>query len=577
MESPFQNILHTNTVPTDAQVEEIRAFLDPHRLQLTELDKEVHRLAQLLNEATNRRDELQGMITSHETLVAPMRRVPDDVLRVIFVHTLPERRNTALDSGEGPLLLSRVCKYWRELALTTPRLWASMHLVVAPDAPDDWRPSQRNFQELLHSQMEIWLERSAAVPLVISMHISFQRYAPPVVGTSEMSSLRSPRLSPFLSALLGAVKRWGSIQLNLSLSPDITALSMLTEDDVPCLKSFDLALLGPLTPEQSQYGFKFLATDSLRRFSFAGMYDSLPVTLPWRNLLVLHIRLSTSFDQTLAPMAFPFPFLQECTLLETLVVTTFGGHPQLEETARPLSVHLPNLTALNLAIFDAFDVSATSSAVHTLNLPALDSLDVSRGPVDLMTLLQPMGHIKCLAISVDALDSDYIVSVLHMLPLLERLRLVGVPGRPSPVDGGLPPSHPPTPDLQFLAHFIPKHGADILCPALYHLEFTLALFLSDELILRFLRSRTLPDIALYPDVAAISRFNCFMPREPEIDICAQLSDAISDGLKLCLTYKPPAKKFGYSPLEGTERGLGPHWHHQGDDEDWLQNFSPNHL
>ncbi|KAJ7066280.1 hypothetical protein C8F01DRAFT_959281, partial [Mycena amicta] len=170
-------------------------------------------------------------------LVAPMRRVPDDVLCIIFVHTLPERRNTALDSGEGPLLLSRVCKYWQELALTTPHLWALMHLVVAPD--HDARPSQRNFQELLHSQMEIWLERSTAVPLAISMQISAQHYAPLVGGTSEMS--RSPRPSPFLSALLGAVKRWGSIQLNLSLSPDIVALSMPTENDVPWLKSFNLA------------------------------------------------------------------------------------------------------------------------------------------------------------------------------------------------------------------------------------------------------------------------------------------------------------------------------------------------
>ncbi|KAJ7069165.1 hypothetical protein C8F01DRAFT_1111736 [Mycena amicta] len=525
--SPFQTILHTNTVPTDAQVEEIRAFLDPHRLELTELDKEVHRLVQLLREVTNQRDELQEMIAAHEALVSPMRRIPDDVLRLIFLHTLPDRRNAALNSDEGPLLLSR-------------------HLVVVPDAPDSkWGPGRLNVQQLLHSRMEVWLKRSAAVPLAISMHISRQYYIP-TNSTDSLSPTGMP--SPFLSSLLLAAKRWGSIQLHLLYSQDVAALSTLNAEDVPYLESFDISLTGNLRApasawEEREYGFNFLATGSLRSFSFKGTYNALPRTLAWRNLRIL--RMEFFAREMPAAIPFPFPFLQECTSLETLALTVSGDDLQFEVPASTRTV-LPHLTTLSLANLYPPDLAWASSAVHALSLPALHTLDVSRAPVNAMTLLQPMVYIRCLAISLELLTSDETVTVFKTLPLLEQLRLGGEPSIPPAEPNELPPKDP-----DFLARFIPKDGTDTLCPALRHLQFTFAFAMSDELILRFLRSRTLPLLALHPTVEAISCFDAYICRKQDIDVRQELLDV--HGLKIRLIYQAEPVPMGYSALEGTER------------------------
>ncbi|KAJ7072995.1 hypothetical protein C8F01DRAFT_267929 [Mycena amicta] len=451
--SPCHDILHTNTIPTDAQFEALREFLDPRRRELAELNKEVHRLARLLAEAKNRRDELQEMISPYVALISPMRRVPDDVLRVIFLHTLPGWRNTALDSDEGPLLLSRVCKCWRELAHTTPRLWASMHLVVARDSA---QPAAD-----LEAQMQFWLKRSAAVPLEISMKLSRQYLRREIVLVDPEISLEPSR---FLSTLLSAVRRWGTIQLTFSLANDVAALSKLTEDAVPRLKTFDISL----HVRSSASTLNFLVTRSLRAFSFRGMYSAFPLTLHWQNLRILRIGLLIH-DQS-AVLPFPFPFLRDCASLETLSVSV-AGYRLVSDPESLHTVHLPNLTTLTLAhhrMSITPDVWDISSAVDRLKLPALYKLDISQAPVDLMSVLQPLSHIECLVVSVHEVTSDYVASVFKMLPVLQRLRIIGEPlvSLPPDLNG------PFTRDADFLARFIPEGGGDTLCPALQDLEFT---------------------------------------------------------------------------------------------------------
>ncbi|KAJ7135520.1 hypothetical protein C8R46DRAFT_1362010 [Mycena filopes] len=130
MHSPFSDILHTNAVPTDAECANLRALLEAPCEELRRIDREIDRLQSLIDEANNRRQELKGFIDPHLALVSPARRLPEDIIRSIFVETLPSSRNAALVGSEAPLLLCQICKPWRDVALATPRLWAAIHIVI---------------------------------------------------------------------------------------------------------------------------------------------------------------------------------------------------------------------------------------------------------------------------------------------------------------------------------------------------------------------------------------------------------------------------------------------------------------
>ncbi|KAJ6561804.1 hypothetical protein B0H19DRAFT_903367, partial [Mycena capillaripes] len=64
----------------------------------------------------------------HLALLLPIRRIPDDILRKIFVSCLPQTQNAAISPREAPILLCGVTSGWRHVALSTPQLWSSLHL-----------------------------------------------------------------------------------------------------------------------------------------------------------------------------------------------------------------------------------------------------------------------------------------------------------------------------------------------------------------------------------------------------------------------------------------------------------------
>ncbi|KAJ6485527.1 hypothetical protein C8R45DRAFT_996909 [Mycena sanguinolenta] len=143
--------LDTNYIPSDEEIEEIQ-------LDIVSRLEELARLDARIRELSAERDQIQAHIDSQKALISHPRRLPADIVRAIFIACLPTSRNAVMSAQEAPLLLCRICSAWRTIALSTPRLWASLHVP---------------FHFILAKEPRIpalaqWLQRSAACPISFS-------------------------------------------------------------------------------------------------------------------------------------------------------------------------------------------------------------------------------------------------------------------------------------------------------------------------------------------------------------------------------------------------------------------------
>ncbi|KAJ6489026.1 hypothetical protein C8R45DRAFT_826827, partial [Mycena sanguinolenta] len=67
-------------------------------------------------------DDLGTYVDAHKALISPVRRLPPEVLQIIFIACLPPHRNCAIAATEAPIRLGRVCSAWRSISIYTPQL-----------------------------------------------------------------------------------------------------------------------------------------------------------------------------------------------------------------------------------------------------------------------------------------------------------------------------------------------------------------------------------------------------------------------------------------------------------------------
>ncbi|KAG1758714.1 hypothetical protein EDD22DRAFT_909394 [Suillus occidentalis] len=95
-------------------------------------------------------------------LVSPVCRLPTEVLSQIFYHCLGLSRslsNLRLPSKlTAPLLLTRICRRWREVAVDMPNLWRMLSVAV----------TDRNWQQVAFCY-ESWLKRARGRPLSLRL------------------------------------------------------------------------------------------------------------------------------------------------------------------------------------------------------------------------------------------------------------------------------------------------------------------------------------------------------------------------------------------------------------------------
>lgn len=122
--------------PTDRQLREARERLSEQKGIAFELDEKIReeheRLERMVREVKRgiatldiKRQEIEKEIQTTKEFLSPMRRLPDDLVRQLFLACFD-------DSAYAGWRLAAVCLSWRRLALDMPRLWSKVSRIVNP-------------------------------------------------------------------------------------------------------------------------------------------------------------------------------------------------------------------------------------------------------------------------------------------------------------------------------------------------------------------------------------------------------------------------------------------------------------
>ncbi|KAF8979961.1 hypothetical protein BDQ17DRAFT_1213332, partial [Cyathus striatus] len=123
MDSPFQQYLDTNYVPTVDEAKRIQDVLEISGHSLRCIDTEIDKLQRQLDLLQAKRSGIINFDEQHRALLSPARKLTQDIVEEIFIACLPEDRNPYVNSMEAPMLLTQICSSWRRIALSTPRIW----------------------------------------------------------------------------------------------------------------------------------------------------------------------------------------------------------------------------------------------------------------------------------------------------------------------------------------------------------------------------------------------------------------------------------------------------------------------
>ncbi|KAK7043141.1 hypothetical protein VNI00_008495 [Paramarasmius palmivorus] len=199
----------TNYGPSPQEIVEIRQVLDEPNKQLRAIEAEIARLQA-------QHDELRTFIDNHNALLSPIRRAPTDILREIFVHCLPDEHLPCRNLREAPLLLTGICKGWREVAVTTPALWNRIHISHSFPSSSRDLPSFRSLMQMRTQGVVLWLRRAGSLPLAISLYATLPSEVLGVRFPYERRDLEELEVIYVDSVrhLLQCSSRWGSISLD---------------------------------------------------------------------------------------------------------------------------------------------------------------------------------------------------------------------------------------------------------------------------------------------------------------------------------------------------------------------------
>ncbi|KAJ7205957.1 hypothetical protein GGX14DRAFT_643722, partial [Mycena pura] len=504
MSSAFATKLGTNYCPNVEEAAELKALLVEPVLRLKRLDDEIAEMQRAIDKLTEERNHVAAYISAHRALLSPVRTLPLDIIQEIFSACLPTDRNCVMSASEAPVLLGRICSSWRAISLSTPSLWANIHIAESTSPPTTNTPSVI-FQKKMAQRIEIiktWLSRSGHCPLSISLAGS----------TSEWTMV------PFMEAILSFAHRWQHIRLAVS-EVALEVLGRLTPTDVPILRGLWL--------NDVRFPIDWSRLEILRaaHMSRLGLWGPgikpEALSLRWDQLTELEIG-DTSWRQPHLTNEAILEMISKCSRLRCckLIFT----HRVWER----IDVAGPTIEITSLRTF-ALQTGREALGIAVLGRLALPNLRhfsfsgfvkclqaVEQEDQTLCRFLNTTTQLETFSMRSEPFSKSFLLQTLHSLPpTLRQLQIM--------VDGwGIEPISPFDDDCLRALNADPTRP--YLFPKLQTLYINCCPRISDEAILEFLHAR----MAL--EECSLKRVHFGLERHAEVDISPRLQPFFDAGL-----------------------------------------------
>lgn len=381
MEEPqFVRFLQTNDVPSEDVVREVRDFLVTPWQDLANIDAEIQRLSELLDQARGQRTQILNFINTYSIILSPIRQIPPDILHEIFSYCLPTNRNPVMSTSEAPLILTQICRSWRSVALSSPRIWARIHIPICYDSDlnsevldeEESQVQNRLCYETMQRRCEHiqnWLSRSATFPISIS--IKYITYGwNPHENQTEWEDKIVKKLFQTVSTF---ASRWKDIEIQLPSDLYLHLEALISVASIPSLRHLKLSARNRgRSGSDEPFNFALIRSPGLQSIAINGweLSGQLPSPFIWDKLT--HFCSDEFFGVESA-----LHLLKQCPNLGYLQLRLVERENDSQETS-PSSVYLPFLRILR--ILDTENPASSAILFDSLDTPRLQWLDYQKPP-----------------------------------------------------------------------------------------------------------------------------------------------------------------------------------------------------
>ncbi|KZP12800.1 hypothetical protein FIBSPDRAFT_151269 [Athelia psychrophila] len=226
---PDITILRSHTTVPPLWMDISQEAIESLQSQLSGLEDIEAALKKLSEQVASVQQGARRRLYNYQSIVAPIRRVPDDVLGEIFLAFMDTS-----DHGYDtiPITLASVCGRWRTLAHSTPRLWYQITVSVTPSNHLSLANFIRHYTSL-----------SATRPLWLNLKLKGASSSDSSTGSTSDVGATVEAGQLFVNALAASASRWQAVRLTPSILDFVSEALLSAEALLPAEATWNLPIL----------------------------------------------------------------------------------------------------------------------------------------------------------------------------------------------------------------------------------------------------------------------------------------------------------------------------------------------